>query len=112
MRNESLPEPLAVVHNIQDFKFDPPKRFVHEDHHLSILLKGKGRYWTGKCELPIGQPLAAMLPAGDDDINGLVGPGEAWFTGFQWPSVKFDSDGARAFKLTAFGKTISVSRYK
>ena len=112
IENERLPEPLAVVHSITEFKCDPPQRYVHQEHLISILLKGTGRYWTGRCEIPLGNPVAAMLPAGDDDINGLVGSGESWYTGFHWPGVTFVSDGSREFTVTAFGKTISVSRFK
>src|SRR5579862_1968779 len=107
-----LPEPLAVVHSIMEFKCDPPHHYNHQEHIISILLKGTGRYWCGKCEMPLAQPLAGLLPAGDDDINGLVGPGEGWYAGFHWPGVKFVSDGSREFSITAFGKTISVARFK
>ena len=107
-----MPEPLGVVHSKQIFDCKPPRRYIHKEHVISILLQGTGTYGSGNCDLPLGRPMAGLLPAGDQDLNGLVGPGESWFCGFQWPAISFESDGSREFQLTTFGKSIAVPRYK
>ena len=111
-KSQSLPEPLGVVHTKRLFNCDPPIRYVHNEHIISILIEGTGTYRSGNCVLPLGRPLAGLLPAGDEDINGLVGPGESWFCGFHWPAVSFKSDGSREFQMNAFGKSIVVPRFK
>ena len=109
---QQLPVPLAVVHNVVIFDFKQPQRFIHAEHILWILLKGEGSYRSGRFELPLGAPIAGLLPAGDEDINGLVGPGESWYVCFDWPGVAFDSGAEREFSITAFEKTIAAPRFK
>jgi AraC-like DNA-binding protein len=112
LQASALPSPVAVVHTRRVFDCNPPRRFVRPEHIISVLLEGTGTYRMGNCDLPLGRPLAGLLPAGDQDVNGLVGPGESWFCGFYWPAVTLKSDGGREFQLIGFGKSISVPRFK
>jgi AraC-like DNA-binding protein len=112
LQSGQMPEPLAVVHTNRAFNCDPPQRYIHKEHILSVLLKGEGSYRNGPFDVPLGRPVAALLPAGDEDVNGLVGPGESWFVGFHWPGVKLASDANREISITAFETTIAVPRWK
>jgi AraC-like DNA-binding protein len=108
----ALPELVAVVHSKQVFDCKPPRRYIHAEHVISILIEGTGTYHSGNCDVPIGRPIAGLLPSGEQDVNGLVGPGESWFCGFHWPAIAFDSDGSREYRILASGKSIVVPRFK
>lgn len=80
--------PQLVVHVRGEQHSDPPRRYVHERHHLAVVLCGAGYYANGPVELP-ARPCISLLPAGEADVNGFVGPVEAWYVGFDWPGMAF-----------------------
>lgn len=111
-QTEHLPEPVSVVHVQNEFRCDPPQHFFHREHILTVFVKGKGLYRNGAIELPLDRPLISLLPAGEEDVNGLVGPAEGWYVNFHWRGVNFTHTQKREFQFAAFCKTITVPRYK
>lgn len=108
----AAPEPVVVVHARYEAPPGPPRRMRHPHHHLSLLLRGQGRYRVGGAELPMGEPAALFLPAGDEDFNHLVGPMDAWYTGFRWPGLRVRPAGRMRVVLSWGARTVRLRRWK
>ena len=81
--------------------FVTPKRYVHPYHILGLRSSGSGYYVCGSERMPDATPYVNFLPKGDDDLCGLVGPVEGWWTSFQWPGTRIRRDGSH-FLILAF----------
>jgi AraC-like DNA-binding protein len=109
LKTLSLPTPAPTVtrHVKSYFNFQTATRYVHDYHILGLRVSGTGYYKLGPERLPDEPPLAAFLPAGDDDTCGIVGDVESWWTAFQWPGAKIIRDGTHHLELR-FDKTFTV----
>ena len=58
------PEPLVVVRVHGEMNCETPKQFNHDEHTLSILLKGEGTYRNASLEFR-------------DYVGGLIREGDA-----------------------------------
>ncbi|MGH7144480.1 MAG: helix-turn-helix transcriptional regulator [Planctomycetota bacterium] len=94
------PTPQLVVHVRNEQHNDPPRRYIHDRHHLAVLLRGAGTYANGPVVLP-APPTISFNPAGEPDVNGLVGPVEGWYVGFDWPTVAIAAPPRNELILTA-----------
>jgi AraC-like DNA-binding protein len=110
----SAPEPAVVVHQRRPAgPRTPPVARQHQHHFLALLLVGDGSYRVGKAEiLPGGRPLLNFLPAGDDDVDGLTGPVDSWYTGFAWPGLSARAIGPIELDLAWGDGRARVPRYK
>ena len=106
------PEPGIVVHVKEVQRFDPPQKWIHQEHYLTLLLRGEGYYRTGPQALPAERPLICLLPAGDDDVDGFTGPVEAWYVGFRWPGLRMRWAGKAALDVAWCGRSVRLPRYK
>lgn len=108
----AVPEVLIVVHNQTVQEKKAPGKWNHGCHHLSIMLQGEGLYRNGPAELPPERPLFGFLPAGDDDVNGLVGKVDAWFVGFQWQGLSLQWAGKLEIDVNWNGRLMRIPRFK
>ncbi|MCK6474431.1 MAG: AraC family transcriptional regulator [Planctomycetes bacterium] len=110
--NLPTPAPLASVHVDRAMQFREPKRFVHPYHLIGLRIRASGYYRLGGEELPDGLPLANFLPAGEEDVNGLVGRSEGWWMSFQWPELKIRRSGGHHLAVRWGPQSYRVARWK
>jgi AraC-like DNA-binding protein len=107
----TVPELLVVVNNIRDVPA-PNRSWWHECHFLTLILNGEGRYRIGPLELPAHRPLIGLVPTGDEDYDGIAGPVESWYAGFQWPGMSLRWAGNSELDITWNGRAQRVPRLK
>jgi AraC-like DNA-binding protein len=63
--------------------------------------------------MPENPPYAAFIPAGDDDISGLVGPIEGWWVSFTWPVARIRRVGTHYLDVNlGKGFKVRIARWK
>jgi AraC-like DNA-binding protein len=112
MASVSSPLPLVAVNNRMAHDNRVPVTYVHQEHYLSILLRGDGIYRSGSTEFPPDRPVFAFSPAGRDDVNGLVGPTSAWYVGFTWPELVVSDDGGDRIVVMLEGQHVGLPVFK
>lgn len=85
---------LPVVHNVvhrEGVSSNAPGRThecVHKTHIVACHVRANGTYICGNEEVLARSPYLGLLPAGERDCNGLVGPYEMYWCAFEWDGVQ------------------------
>ncbi|MCZ7643722.1 MAG: AraC family transcriptional regulator [Planctomycetota bacterium] len=106
------PELQVVFHARYRRYKETPGRGRHEDHLISLLVHGRGRYTYGNLEVDIDSPRISFLPAGCDDVNELRGPVEAWWAGFRWPGFETGLCGKGLVQASWNGRQVQTPVFK
>ncbi len=64
------------------------REYRHTEHVLSLHLRAKGRYITGSEAHQVRAPYLGLLPAGERDANGLIGPFEGYWCLFSGDIIR------------------------
>jgi AraC-like DNA-binding protein len=109
---DALPQLVAVVHT--ETVYPPraqPTLYRHDFHVIGLRVRGNGSYRLGPQEIPSGGKVLSIALAGEDDLNGIVGPGESWWVGFRWPGWRAKG-GPDGVELPWGGRGARVPRWK
>ncbi|MBA2481738.1 MAG: helix-turn-helix transcriptional regulator [Planctomycetes bacterium] len=106
-----MPEPVVCIHHRSHQLQAEPRTWLHQEHYLTLLLRGDGYGRNGRVVYPRARPLFLFTPIGREDVNGLVGPVAAWWVGFRWPGLVLSDDGQIA-QLSLGGERVDVPAVK
>jgi AraC-like DNA-binding protein len=86
-----LPNVQKVVHAevFLNKKFGTYYECIHPWHVIACHIRASGQYIAGREHTPrVTPPYLGILPAGERDANGLVGPFKLVWCGFYWDGLK------------------------
>ncbi len=107
-----MPQPLMVMRNRQVYpRRSEPQVYRHDFHVIGLRVRGEGYYRVAGIEIPSGGRHFGLMLEGEEDVNGLVGPGESWWASFHWPgwAARARADG---IDLPWSGRRVHVPRLK
>jgi len=86
---------LPIIHKVVHGEVFLEKEYgtfyecVHPWHIIACHIRASGQYIAGREPTPrVKPPYMGMLPAGERDANGLVGPFKLVWCGFDWDGLK------------------------